>query len=504
MYAGTFPIITAEEAASHLHHGAMVALSGFANAGTAKAVPRAVAKLAREFHSAGKPFQIRLITGASSGNNIDEELAQADAISWRAPYQTAPTLRNQINAQQVQYIDMHLSHAPQTLLAGFFGKLDLAIIEATEVTRDGRVYLTSSIGASPTYLRYADRVIIEINRYHSRRLPEMADIVLLDPPPRVNPIPIHDPLTRIGYPYATVDPKKIVGIVETNEPDQTERFTPEDWRSKRIADHVVRFLFGEMITGHVPREFLPLQAGVGNLANAVMAALGTNPYIPPFRMYTVTLQDSLVDLMEKEKLISVSATSLSLTPEVLKRICSNMDFFAPRIVLRPQEVSNDAGVVRRLGVIAINPAIEADIYGNVNSSHLFGTDIMNGIGGSGEFTRNSYLSIIMLPSIILGGRVSCIVPMSPHIDSNEHSVQVVVTEQGLADLRGIGPMQRAKRIIDNCAHPAYRDYLNEYVRESKMGHIRHNLRKAFEFHRNFIEHGRMLPDLNLTEIDDRL
>jgi len=504
MYAGTFPIITAEEAASHIQDGAMVALSGFANAGTAKLVPRAIAKRAREMHQAGKQFKIRLITGSSSGNNIDEELAQAEAISWRAPFQSAPTLRNQINAQQVQYIDMHLSHAPQTMLAGFFGKLDYAIIEASDITRDGRVYLTTSIGASPTYLRYADRIFIEINNYHSKRLPEMADITILPPPPRVNPIPIHDPLTKIGYPYAEIDPKKIVGVIENNEPDQVARFTPPDWRSRRIADHVVRFLFGEMISGHIPREFLPLQAGVGNLANSVMAALGSNPYIPPFHMYSVVFQDSLVDLMEQGKLVGASVTSLGLTSDSLRRICANMDFFAPKIVLRPQEVSNDAGVVRRLGVIAINPAIEIDIYGNVNSSHVFGTDIMNGIGGSGEFTRNSYLSIIMCPSTILGGRISCVVPMSPHIDSNEHSVQIVVTEQGLADLRGLGPMQRAKRIIDNCAHPAYRDYLNGYIKDSKLGHIRHNLKKAYELHRNFIEQGAMLPDLNLTEIGERL
>ncbi|MHC1730068.1 MAG: succinate CoA transferase [Syntrophobacteraceae bacterium] len=504
MYAGTFPIISAEEAASHIPDGAMVALSGFANAGTAKVVPRAIAKRARELHGRGRPYKIKIITGSSSGNDIDEELAQAEALSWRAPFQSAPTLRNQINSQQVQYIDMHLSHAPQTLLAGFFGKLDFGIIEATGMTRDGRVYLTSSIGASPTYLKYAERIFIEVNNYHSKRLPEIADITLLAPPPRVNPIPIHDPLTKIGYPYAVVDPKKIVGIIESNEPDQIAPFMPMDWRSARIADHVVRFLFGEMISGHIPREFLPLQAGVGNLANSVMSALGNNPYIPPFKMYSVTFQDSLVDLMEKGKLVGASVCSLTLTPDNLQRITSNMDFFAPRIVLRPQEISNDAGVIRRLGVIAMNPAIEVDIYGNVNSSHVFGTDIMNGIGGSGEFTRNSYLSIIMCPSTVLGGRISCVVPMSPHIDSNEHSVQVVVTEQGLADLRGIGPMQRAKKIIDNCAHPAYRDYLHKYVQDSKVGHIRHNLRKAFELHRNFIEAGRMLPDLNLAEIGERL
>lgn len=504
MIAGTFRTITADEAAALIPDGAMVALSGFANAGTAKAIPRALARRARQLHEAGKSFKVRLITGSSSGNNIDEELAQAEALSWRAPFQSAPTLRRQINSQSVQYLDMHLSHAPQTLLAGFFGKLDYGIIEASDVTRDGRVYLTSSIGASPTYLHYADRILIEINDYHSKRLPEMADITLLPPPPRLNPIPLHEPLTKIGYPYAMVDPKKIVGIVANNEPDQVQSFTAPDWKSKRIAEHVVRFLFGEMLTGHIPREFLPLQAGVGNLANSVMAALGSNPFIPPFSMYSVTLQDSLVDLMEQGKLVGASVTSLTLTPQTLRRICSNMDFFAPRIVLRPQEISNDAGVVRRLGVIAMNPAIEADIYGNVNSSHTYGTDIVNGIGGSGEFTRNSYLSIIMLPSVILEGKVSTIVPMTPHIDSNEHSVQVIVTEQGLADLRGIGPMQRAKRIIENCAHPAYRDYLCRYVKDSKPGHIRHDLRKAYELHRNYLQYGAMLPDLNLAEIDERI
>ena len=502
MYAGTFPIITAEEAASHIQDGAMVALSGFANAGTAKVVPRAIARRAREIHSAGQSYKIRLLTGSSSGNDIDEELAQAQALSWRAPYQSAPALRAQINRQEVQYIDMHLSHAPQTLLAGFFGKLDYAIIEATDVTRDGRVYLTTSIGASPTYLKYADRVFIEINDYHSKRLPEMADIALLSPPPRLDPIPIYEPLTKIGYPYATVDPKKIIGIIESNEPDRIEPFAVLDWKAKSIADNVVRFLFGEMMSGRIPPEYLPFQAGVGNLANSIMAALGSNPYIPPFRMYSVTFQDSLVELMEKGKLLGASASSLTVTADTLEHICSNMDFFAPRIVLRPQEISDDAGIVRRLGVIAINPAIEVDIYGNVNSSHLFGTDIMNGIGGSGEFTRNSYLSIIACPSTVLGGRISCIVPMSPHIDSNEHSVQVIVTEQGFADLRGVGPMQRAKRIIDNCAHPAYRDYLHAYIRESDCGHIRHNLRKAYELHRNFIEHGKMLPDL--AEIVDHV
>jgi propionyl-CoA:succinyl-CoA transferase len=496
----SYPKISPEEAVSHIFHGATVAFSGFTNAGAAKVTPRAIAAHAKMMHDEKKPFKIRVLTGASSGASIDEPLALENAMSYRAPYQSGPKLRAQINSQEVEYVDMHLSHLPQTVLEGFQGKIDFAVIEATEIKRDGRVYLTTSIGASPAYLKYADHVIIEVNHYHSRRLREMTDILIMPPPPHRFPIPFHDPLTKLGYPYAVVDPKKVIAVIENDEPDKVPKFAAGGEQSDRIADHVVRFLLDEMLAGRIPREFLPLQAGVGNVANGVMAALARNPYIPPFQMFTEVFQDSLVDLMEAGRLTGASATSLTLTPEMLKRIYDNMDFFTPRIVLRPQELSNHPGVVRRLGVISINTALEIDIYGNVNSSHVYGTDIMNGIGGSGEFTRNAYISIFMCPSIAKGGKISAVVPMCPHIDNNEHSVQIVVTEQGLADLRGLGPMQRAEKIIAHCAHPAYRDYLWEYVKNSRVGHIRHDLNKAFELHENLLETGSMLPDLDLSQI----
>jgi acetyl-CoA hydrolase len=328
----------------------------------------------------------------------------------------------------------------------------------------------------------------------------MSDILLLPPVPHRTPIRLNDPLTKIGYPYAIVDPKKVIGIIETDEPDRVPSFAAVDVRSEKISQHVLDFLLGEMRKGRIPGEFLPLQAGVGNVANGVMAALGSSPEIPPFSMYTEVYQDSLVGLMEQGKLLGASTTSLTVTPEVLMQIYDNMDFFVPRIVLRPQELSNHPGAVRRLGVISMNTALEVDIYGNVNSSHVYGMDIMNGIGGSGEFTRNSYLSIFMCPSIAKGGKISAVVPMCPHIDNNEHSVQIIATDQGLADLRGLGPMQRAQAIIENCAHPAYRDYLHRYVERARVAHIRHDLRTAFELHRNLLKHGAMLPDLNLSGV----
>lgn len=495
-----FPVLNPEEAVADIHDGATIAFSGFTNSGAAKVIPKALASKAIQLRERGENFKIRVLTGASSGESIDEPLANAGAISWRAPYQSGPRLRKQINSQEVEYVDMHLSHLPQSITSGFYGGIDYAVVEATDVMPDGRVFLTTSIGASPTYLKHAKKVIIEVNRYHSTRLAEMADIMILPSPPHRVPIYIYEPLQKMGFPFARVDPAKIIGIVENDSPDKVPKFTSSDERAKKIAGHVVRFLIDELRTGRIPEEFLPLQAGVGNIANGVMAELGSNPDIPAFSMYTEVFQDSLVDLMMQGRLLGASTTSLTVTSEVLQQIYANMDFFAPRIVLRPQEISNHAGIVRRLGVISMNTAIEIDIYGNVNSSHLYGTDIMNGIGGSGEFTRNAFLSFFMCPSINKGGRISCIVPMVPHVDNNEHSVQIVVTDQGLADLRGLGPMQRAKKIIENCAHPAYRDYLYHYIENSKLGHIRHDLGRCFELHRNLMEHGAMLPDLDLSDL----
>ncbi len=497
---GSYPILTADEAALLIKDGDTVSFSGFSPAGAAKAVPAAIASHAREEHAKMRRFKIRVLTGASSGHIIDDELAMAEAVSWRAPYQSGPILRKQINRQEVEYVDMHLSHLPQTVAEGFFGRIDFAVVEGTEITSDGRVYLTTSIGASPTYLHHAERVIIELNRHQSPRLREMADIFVMPPPPHRYPIHIYEPMTRIGLPYAVVDPQKVIGIVETDEPDHVEALSAPDKITDHIAEHVVNFLLGEMHNGRIPKNLLPLQVGVGNVANGVLAALGDHPEIPPFNMYSEVFQDAMVDLMFDKKLLGASATSLTITSDNLKRIVDNIDFFAKRIVLRPQEISNHPGVIRRLGVIAMNTALEIDIYGNANSSHLYGMDIVNGIGGSGEFTRNGYLSVFMTPSVAKGGRISAIVPMCPHVDNNEHSVQIVVTEQGLADLRGLGPMQRAEIIIEQCAHPAYRDYLREYIKDARPGHIRHDLSRCFELHRNLLEHGAMLPDLKSGDI----
>jgi succinate CoA transferase len=490
-----FPTLTADEAAERIPHGAMVAFSGFTAAGAAKAVPRALADRARRLHDAGQPFQVRVLTGASTGASVDDALAEADAMSWRAPYQSSSPLRKRINDGRVPFVDMHLSHVPQSVLFGFFGPLDVAVIEATEVTPDGRVYLATSIGASPTFLLAARKVILEVNRCHAPGLGDMADIVVPRRPPHRPAVDLDHPLQRIGKSYARVDPEKIVGIVETNEPDELGGFDPAHPASRAIAGHVVRFLLDELAAGRIPQEFLPLQSGVGNIANAVLEGLGESVDIPNFLMYTEVFQPAAFELMRRGRLLGASTCGLTLSPHQVRDLTEQIDFFAPRIVLRPQEISNNPAVLRQLGVIALNTALEVDLYGHVNSTHVYGQTMMNGIGGSGDFARNAYLSIFLCPSTAKGSTISTVVPMCSHVDHNEHSVQVIVTEQGLADLRGLAPQERARTLIDRCAHPAYRDYLRRYVRETGLGHIRHDLGRCFELHQNLLRYGTMLPDM---------
>lgn len=495
----TFPTLTAEEAAELIPHGSLVGVSGFTPAGSPKVVPFALAERARRLHAEGKPFQIRLLSGASTGPMCDDALSEAGAISWRAPYMTSAPFRSLANSGKVDFIDMHLSHVAQVTSGGFLGQMDVAIVEAVKVTPQGRVFLTTGIGNTPTFLDQAKRVVIELNAYHSPRISELADIYTLPRPPRRDTIPIYDPLDRIGKPYADVDPRKIVGVVASDEPDGGRSFSAVDATSRAIGEHVCRFLMNEMAAGRIPPEFLPLQSGVGNVCNAVMASFSSNPDFPRFKLYTEVLQDTVIDLIASGSVTGASTCSLSLTDEKLKFVYDHFDDFADRIVLRPQEISNNPEVSRRLGVIATNTAIEVDVYGHVNSTHFFGTQMMNGIGGSGDFERNAYLSIFMCPSIAKKGKVSTILPMCTHVDHSEHSVQVIVTEQGVADLRGLAPMARARAIIDNCAHPAYRDYLRHYLESAPMGHLRHDMRRCFELVNNYLEAGEMLPGMDLKQ-----
>lgn len=484
--------ITAEEAAALINHGDNIGLSGFTPAGTAKAVTFALAKRAEEEHAKGNPFQVGIFTGASTGDSCDGVLSRTKAIRYRAPYTTNSDFRKSVNNGEIAYNDIHLSQMAQEVRYGFMGDVKIAIIEACEVTSDGKIYLTAAGGISPTICRLADKIVVELNSAHSKNFMGLHDVYeLLDPPNR-REIPIFKPSDRIGKPYIQVDPSRIVGVVETNWPDEARSFASGDPITDKIGQNVADFLVRDMKRGIIPSSFLPIQSGVGNIANAVLGALGSSPSIPSFEMYTEVLQDAVVDLIVQERVRFGSTCSLTVTNDCLDSIYNNIDFFKDKLVVRPSEISNNPEIIRRLGVISINTAIEVDLYGNINSTHILGSKMMNGIGGSGDFTRSSYISIFTCPSTAKGGMISAIVPMVSHTDHSEHSVNIIVTEQGVADLRGKGPKERAKEIIDNCVHPDYKQVLRDYLAMTDMkSQTPHYLNAALGMHDTFQRKGDM-------------
>ena len=486
-----YKLISAEEAASFVNNGDIVGFSGFTPAGAPKVVPGAIAAKAREEHAKGNEFKIGVVTGASTGDSLDGELARANAVLFRTPYQSNGDLRSSLNKGQAQYFDMHLSQLPQELRYGFLGKVKVAIIEAADVTDNGEILLTSGVGITPTIANLADVIIIELNSRHPKTLLGMHDIYEpLDPPYR-REIPIYTVKDRAGSPYLKVDPSKIVGIVETNAANEVGGFAPVDPTTAKIGDNVAEFLAAQIKNGTIPKEFLPIQSGVGNIANAVLGSLGANPDIPAFSMYTEVIQDAVIGLMKQGNVSFASGCSLTVTNDVLNDIYANMDFFKDKLILRPQEISNNPEVARRLGLITINTALEADIFGNINSTHVLGSKMMNGIGGSGDFTRNAFFSIYTCPSTAKGGAISTIVPLVSHHDHSEHSVKVLITEQGVADLRGKSPCERAQTIIENCVHPDYKQLLWDYVKKGGTAHTPHSLASAFNMHVEFAKSGDM-------------
>jgi len=488
-------IMSAAEAAKLILHGETVGMSGFTGAGYPKEVPLALAKHITDSQSRGEPFRISVWTGASTAPELDGALAKVDGIEMRLPYQSDPTCRARINAGQMEYIDIHLSHVAQFVWAGFLGKLDTAVVEIAGITEEGYLIPSSSIGNNKTWLDMADKVILEVNSMQNPLLEGMHDVYYgTRLPPHRLPIPILKSSDRIGEPYFKFDPEKVIAIVETASPDRNSPFNPPDATSQQIAEHILEFLAWEVKQGRLPENLLPLQSGVGNIPNAVLAGLNKGRF-ENLTAYTEVLQDGMLDMLDSGKMVCASATALSLSPLALARFNGDLARYRQSIILRTQEISNHPEVIRRLGIIAMNGLIEADIYGNVNSTHVMGTQIMNGIGGSGDFARNAYLSIFMTPSTAKAGAISSIVPMVSHVDHTEHDVQVIVTEQGLADLRGLSPKKRAKVIIENCAHPAFRpallDYYDRALRDSHGKHTPHLLDEAFLWHRNFLGEGRM-------------
>ncbi|MCH8627925.1 acetyl-CoA hydrolase/transferase family protein [Arsenicicoccus piscis] len=489
-------VMSGADAAAMIHHGDNVGFSGFTGAGYPKDVPRALAGRIKAAHDRGEEFRIGVWTGASTAPELDGALAEVDGISTRVPYQSDPVTRAKINSGDIDYVDIHLSHLNQYVEHGFMGRLDFAVVEVTAITPGGRLVPSASVGCNRTYLDKADKIILEVNAWQPAEIEGVHDIWRNETIPNRHPVPILHPGDRIGTPYFEIDTSKVVAVVETDAPDRNSPFKPIDDTSRAIASHFIDFLKHEVKKGRLPKKLLPLQSGVGNIANAVLDGLHTSPWAGKgLGAYTEVLQDGMLDLIDDGTFSVASCTALSLSPEGVERFNRDVVDYLDKVVMRPQSISNHPEVVRRLGVISCNGLIEADLYGNVNSTHVIGSRIQNGIGGSADFTHHGYLTTFVTPSTAKGGALSCIVPMVSHVDHTEHDVMVMITEQGLADLRGLAPRKRAQQIIDHCAHPDFRPLLQDYFDRACAGawgqQTPHLLGEAFSFHQRFMETGSM-------------
>ncbi|CAL5866363.1 uncharacterized protein PFLUO_LOCUS571 [Penicillium psychrofluorescens] len=506
-------LMKAEDLVHHFPHGSYIGWSGFTGVGYPKKVPAALADHVQKNSLQGK-LKYSLFVGASSGAETETRWAELDMIERRSPHQVGKAISKGINEGRIKFFDKHLSMFPSDLIYGYYTlnkaqpKLDVAVIEASAITEDGGIVPTASVGASPEIVQMAEKVIIEVNT----SIPSfegLHDIASFnDLPPNRKPYLITKPEDRIGTTYIPVDPEKVIAIVESDSSDQTSPNSPEDDTSRAIASNLLEFLKHEVNHGRLPKSLLPIQSGIGNIANAVVGGLSkgdTGADFTHLKVWTEVLQDTFLDLFDSGRLDFATATSVRFSPEGFNRFYNNWERYADKILLRSQQISNSPEIIRRLGCISMNTPIEVDIYAHANSTCVMGSRMLNGLGGSADFLRNAKYSIMHTPSTRASKTdpegVSCIVPFATHVDQTEHDLDVIVTEQGLADVRGLSPRERARLIIRQCAHSDYQPILSDYLDRAEfeclkkgMGHEPHLLFEAFKMHKNLQEKGTMKID----------
>ena len=475
---GDVPIHTAREAAAMVPAEAGLAVSGFGGVGYPKVVPLALAESDRE-------LSLSVVSGGGVGEEIDTALLEADAIDRRYPFQADRRMREAINDRTVAFHDRHISQLGDEVAFGQLLSVDTAIVEAVAVGPDWLIPSTS-IGATPSFVAAADELIVELNREQPIELGRVHDVYVRDPPPARGPIPLDGPGERIGTERIEFPEAKLVAVVESARRDDPYTFREPTETYERMAGNLAGFLDRELGANPLFDERICLQFGVGNLGNAISQALTDVPFGDRDVVYFgEVFQDGLLDLIDEGLLESASATSLALSADGQERLFDDIERYISDTVLRPADISNSPALIDRFGVVGINSAVDIDIYGNVNSTHIGGTDVVNGIGGSGDFNRNALLSIVALPASASGGDISRVVPFARHVDHTEHDVDVFITEHGVADVRGCSPTERAEEIIERCADPRFVPALEAYLERAMKGpgHLPQDFETAFGWER---------------------
>ena len=461
-------LMSPEEAVKLVLNHDKIGISGFTKTGEPKVF---IPTLARHFAKNAPDHRVSLYTGASLAEEVEGPIAPY--LEERAPYMSSSTSRKRIHSGEMDFADIHLSHFARNLAYGFYGDLNLAVVEATRILPDGGVILSGSVGISAEALTHAKKVILEVNT----TLPDYTgfhDIALPNVYPDVNwPIPIVNIGDRVGLPYVKLDKSKVIAVIESNQPDYPVAFKSVSPAETRIAQNVIEFLLYCNKRFNWNDRLPPMQSGVGNIANAIVGGLYDSPF-KKIRFWTEVFQDGMMRYVEDdEKFEGASATAVSFSQSARDDFHRLFAKCREKLVLRPMWLSNNGEIITRMFVVAMNTPIEVDIYGHVNSTHVDGSKVINGLGGSGDFFRHAYLGVVHTPSVrkLKDGRtVSCVMPYVRHIDHTEHDIHCVVTEQGFAlNLRIRSARHRAEEIIEKCAHPHFRPILIEYLRMAGGG-----------------------------------
>jgi succinyl-CoA:acetate CoA-transferase len=472
-------VVSVQEAAALIKSGMTFATSGFA-AGYPKALPQELAA-----HSTAT--NVRMLSAVSNSESMDGVLARSDVLGFHGVFQDSKAMRQAINAGKIGFCDCHLGMLADKVRNGDYGKIDYLVFEALYVDADGSLAPVVAAGLDDVFLEAADKVIVEINVNYPVILDGFCDFGR-------DMEKLTSPAVRIGSSHVPCPPEKIAAIFFTDVTPDMANYRPVDAVYKAIGNNIVEVINSEISAGRLEKNFT-FQSGVGGVANAVLTGLIQSGF-KDLRMYTELMTDIAIQSILDGTISEATTTGISVEGDTYASFLENLDYYKRHLVVRPVDVTNNGELIRRMGLVSMNTIVEGDIYGNVNSSHAMGSHIINGVGGSNDFARHAKLAIFQTPSTARGGAISSIVPMVSHVDNTEHDVDILVTEQGWADLRGKTPRERAELIIENCAHPDYRPALRAYYEEALAlcgpCQTPHNLEKALSWHTRFLKTGSMI------------
>ncbi len=477
--------MSAEDAANLINDSMNVAMSGYSAAGYPKAIVRAI----RQRKLADNISKINLITGANVPF-IDEQLGSINLINRRAPMIAHKSIRSYVNNDDIKYCEQQMNKMPRLLQSNSFGSIDILIIESAGFDKQGNIIPSNSIGMINHLIKHSKKIIVEINISLNEKIRKLHDIYQLKEFPNTEPIPLTRSNQRIGTNSIPFNHDKLIAVVENNEKEISTQLYQSTLTSEKITSNLFNFLEIEYkrLKGLLP----PIQTGFGAISDSITNELN-NSNFKDINFFCGGIGESALNLLETGKAKSISTGGLGLNENV-ERILSKINNIEDILVIRNGDITNSSEIINRLSLIALNTGIEIDIYGNVNSSHVSGNRVINGIGGGANFAQNSGLSIILIPSISKGDAISNIVPMVSHQDICEHDVDVIISENGIADVRGLDDRERAMQIINNCSSPQYKELLKSYFQKaikSVGGHHPQIPLEAYKWHSRLKETGSM-------------